>query len=178
MGAHLLSTRVRSSLFLRNLTFTLVIPGAGAVWAPWWILTHDGEYSRPEAWYAVFVMAAGAALYGCCLRAFVVVGRGTPGPWDAPRHFVAVGPYRWVRNPIYIGALLVVLGEAWLFHSYALLVYAGAMAFGFHLFIVIYEEPRLESKFGETYREYRREVWRWLPRLPRKALAAAALSSR
>jgi protein-S-isoprenylcysteine O-methyltransferase Ste14 len=69
------------------------------------------------AWPAVVLIAAGAALYGACLWVFASVGRGTPGPWDAPRQFVAVGPYRWVRNPIYVAALLVMLGEAWLFLS-------------------------------------------------------------
>jgi protein-S-isoprenylcysteine O-methyltransferase Ste14 len=63
------------------------------------------------------------------------VGGGTPGPWDAPRRVIVRGPYRWVRNPVYLGALLVVLGEAWLFTSPRLLAYAAAMAACFHLFV-------------------------------------------
>jgi hypothetical protein len=70
-------------------------------------------------------VAVGFALYLACLWLFATVGRGTPGPWDAPRRFVAVGPYRWVRNPIYLAALLVVIGEAYLFGSLPLLVYSG-----------------------------------------------------
>jgi len=85
-------------LALRNLVFTVVVPGAGAVWAPWWILTRDGHAATPVAWVAVAVIAAGAALYLWCVWLFAAVGRGTPGPWDAPRSVVAVGPYRWVHG--------------------------------------------------------------------------------
>lgn len=152
-----------TSLAARNLLFTLVVPGLGAVVLPWWILTRGGGTPVPTGWYAVGVIAAGAALYLACVWIFAVVGRGTPGPWDPPQHFVAVGPYRWVRNPIYLAALLVVLGEAWLFVSGSLLVYAGAMAIFFHLFVIEYEEPTLRRAFGQTYVEYTRRVRRWLP---------------
>jgi len=77
-----------------------------------------------------------------------------------------VGPYRWVRNPIYLSALLVVLGEAWLFRSWALLGYAAAMAVCFHLFVVGYEEPHLRDRFGTSYIDYTRRVRRWIPRRP------------
>jgi hypothetical protein len=129
-------------LALRNLLFTVVVPGAGAVYAPWWILTHSGGSPEPVAWIAVIMIAPGAALYFWCLWLFATVGRGTPGPWDAPRRFVAVGLYRWVRNPIYLAALLVVLGEARLFLSLPPLVCAGALAWGVHAFVIGYEEPR------------------------------------
>jgi protein-S-isoprenylcysteine O-methyltransferase Ste14 len=112
---------------------------------------------------------AGAALYLWCVWNFAAVGGGTPGLWDAPSRVVATGPYRWVRNPIYIGALLVVLGEAWLFMSLPVLAYAGAMAVFFHLFVTGYEERRLGRRFGRTYLEYRREVPRWIPRRPSRA---------
>jgi protein-S-isoprenylcysteine O-methyltransferase Ste14 len=116
------------SVVVRNLLFTMVVPGAGAVWLPWWILTRFDPTAGPAAWPAVAVVALGAALYLWCVWVFAVGGRGTPGPWDAPRRVVATGPYRWVRNPIYLAALLVVLGEAWLFLSLPLLVYAASMA--------------------------------------------------
>jgi protein-S-isoprenylcysteine O-methyltransferase Ste14 len=152
-----------TSLAVRNLLFTLVVPGLGAVALPWWILSRGGAAPHSVRWYAVAVIATGVALYLACVWVFAVVGRGTPGPWDAPRHFVAVGPYRWVRNPIYLAALLVVTGEAWLFVSRSLLVYAGAMAIVFHLFVVGYEEPTLRRAFGQEYFEYARRVRRWLP---------------
>jgi protein-S-isoprenylcysteine O-methyltransferase Ste14 len=77
--------------------------------------------------------------------------KGHARPWDAPRHFVATGPYRWVRNPIYSAAMLVLLGEAWLFLSLPLLVYAVLAAIGCHLFVVVYEEPTLRKRFGVEY---------------------------
>ncbi len=156
------------SLAVRNFLFTVVVPGSGAVWIPWWILTRGGAGPEPVVWPAVALIAAGAALYLVCVWLFAVVGRGTPGPWDAPRRFVAVGPYRWVRNPIYVAALLVVLGEAWLFLSLSLLVYVVVMAILFHLFVIGYEEPTLSGTFGETYAEYLRTVPRWIPRPPRR----------
>ena len=158
------------SLILRNVVFTVVVPGLGGVWLPWWLLTHGtrGAMSTPTpaAWAALPVIAAGAALYFWCVWNFATVGGGTPGPWDAPRRVVARGPYRWVRNPIYLAALLVVLGEAWLFTSLRLLAYAGVMAACFHLFVTGYEERTLARRFGPAYLEYRRAVPRWIPRKP------------
>jgi protein-S-isoprenylcysteine O-methyltransferase Ste14 len=156
------------SLIARNLVFTIVVPGLGGVYVPWWILARNGQ-TTPVAWVAVIVIAAGAALYVWCVWNFAAVGGGTPGPWDAPSRVVAAGPYRWVRNPIYIAALLVVLGEAWLFLSPPLLAYAGAMAVFFHLFVTGYEERKLSRRFGDSYLEYRRTVPRWIPRRPRRA---------
>ena len=157
------------SLIARNLVFTVVVPGLGGVWAPWWIMTRHGGTATPVAWAAVPVIVAGAALYLWCVWNFASVGGGTPGPWDAPRRVVARGPYRWVRNPIYLAALLVVLGEAWLFTSPRLLAYAAAMAACFHLFVTGYEERKLGRRFGDSYLEYRRRVPRWIPRPPRQA---------
>lgn len=84
----------------------------------------------------------------------------------APRRVVAHGPYRWVRNPIYLAALLVVLGEAGLFGSLRLLAYAGVLAACFHVFVTGYEEPALRRRFGPAYLAYRRAVPRWIPRRP------------
>jgi len=155
------------SLIVRNLMFTVVVPGLGGAWEPWRILTSQGRTAAPAAWEAVGVIAIGTALYVWCVWNFAAVGRGTPGPWDAPSHCVAAGPYRWVRNPIYIAALVIVLGEAWLFLSLPLLAYAGVMAVFFHLFVTGYEERALRRRFGRTYLEYRRTVPRWMPRPPR-----------
>lgn len=154
------------SLALRNLLFTIVVPGAGGVYVPWLILTRPGALPAPAAWYAVPLIVIGVALYLWCVRVFAVVGRGTPGLWDAPRRFVAAGPYRWVRNPIYIAAVLIVSGEAWLFGSAALLLYAAGLAVACHLIVTGYEEPRLRARFGEEYQAYRRSVARWIPHHP------------
>jgi protein-S-isoprenylcysteine O-methyltransferase Ste14 len=158
----------RWSLALRNVAFTLVVPGLGGVYVPWLILTRHGATLTPAAWYAIAVIAAGVVLYVACVWRFQSTGRGTPGVWDPPRTVVAVGPYRWVRNPIYLSALLIVGGEAWLFLSADLLLYAAALALAFHLIVVGYEEPRLRARFGEQYESYTRAVSRWVPRRPRR----------
>ena len=160
-------------LALRNVLFTLIVPGAGAVYGPWWILTRGDASPRPVVWPAVALIIGGVVLYITCQWTFATVGDGTPGPWDAPRHFVATGPYRWVRNPIYIAALPVLLGEAWLFLSLPLLVYAVLAAIGCHLFVVVYEEPTLRKRFGVEYELYRRNVWRWIPHPPQSTAPEA-----
>src|SRR5437764_751364 len=138
-----ISRRSSVGLLLRNVAFTLVVPGAGGVYGPWLILSRRGGGPGPLAWEAVPVVAAGVLLFLACQWVFATTGRGTPGTWDPPRRVVAVGPYRWVRNPIYVSALLIVLGEAGLFRSVELLVYAAVLAVAFHLLVVGYEEPRL-----------------------------------
>jgi protein-S-isoprenylcysteine O-methyltransferase Ste14 len=154
------------SLIVRNLAFTIVVPGAGGLYVPWLILARHGQVPAPAAWYAAPVIAAGLVLYVACVWGFAVVGRGTPGLWDAPRRVVATGPYRWVRNPIYLAALLIVAGEAWLFLSAALLLYAAGLAIAFHLIVTCYEERRLRARFGREYGAYLGQVSRWLPRRP------------
>ncbi len=127
-------------------------------------MTRTVATRNPLEWHAIAIIVLGAALYLWSICAFAVVGRGTPGPWDAPRHLDAVGPYRWVRNPIYVAALTIVSGEAWLFLSLQLLVYARAMAIFFPLFVIGYEEPKLQRRFGAAYDDYRQVVPRWILR--------------
>jgi protein-S-isoprenylcysteine O-methyltransferase Ste14 len=155
------------SLALRNLLFTLIVPGAGGVYVPWLIAARPGAALTPASWWAAVVVVPGIALYAWCVWVFATAGRGTPGLWDAPRRLVAAGPYRWVRNPIYVAALLIVAGQAALFRSAALLAYAAALAAGFHLLVTGYEEPHLRARFGAPYEAYRRAVRRWRPRPPR-----------
>jgi protein-S-isoprenylcysteine O-methyltransferase Ste14 len=143
------------------------MPGSAAVYVPWLILTAAGGLPKPVVWAAVAPIGLGLALYVACLWAFATVGRGTPGPWDAPRTFVAVGPYRWVRNPMYVAVLLVVAGEALLFLSVALAAWAAVLGTAFHLFVTGYEEPSLAERFGASYERYRQSVPRWIP-VPRR----------
>jgi protein-S-isoprenylcysteine O-methyltransferase Ste14 len=155
------------SLAARNLVFTIIVPGAGGGYVPWLIVTRHNAAPAPTDWYAAPVIAAGISLYIWCVWVFAVVGRGTPGLWDAPREVVGAGPYRWVRNPIYVSAVVIVSGEAWLFESAGVLLYAAGLAVACHLLVVTYEEPRLRSRFGKQYDAYRRTVPRWFPRPPR-----------
>jgi protein-S-isoprenylcysteine O-methyltransferase Ste14 len=106
----------------------------------------------------------GAALALWCILTFALVGRGTPAPFDPPRRLVARGPYRFVRNPMYAGAVIALAGAALYFGSWALLAYGAAFALASHLLVVTYEEPRLRRTFGEDYERYLASVGRWWPR--------------
>lgn len=155
------------SLALRNLIFTLIVPGAGAVYVPWLILTADGKNPEPIVLPAVVAIALGAALYFWCFWLFATVGGGKPGPWDTPRRVVEVGPLAWVRNTMYLSAVTVVAGESLLFLSPRLLVYLALFAMSVHLFVVGYEEPTLAKRFGDEYEAYQLRVPRWIPLRPR-----------
>ena len=112
---------------------------------------------------ALPALACGCAAYLWCLWDFAAFGRGTPAPLDAPKRLVARGLYRYVRNPMYVGVLLVIAGWALLFRSPRVLGYGAAVALFFHLFVVAVEEPTLRGKFGRSYEQYCREVGRWVP---------------
>ena len=110
--------------------------------------------------------ALGAVIVVSCVVFFVVDGRGTPAPFDPPRRFVASGPYRFVRNPMYLGALLVLSGFGLYTRSPSVLGLVALAALFAHLFVLFVEEPSLSRRFGETYAAYRRVTNRWVPRLP------------
>jgi protein-S-isoprenylcysteine O-methyltransferase Ste14 len=110
------------------------------------------------------VGAIGAALALWCIVTLVAVGRGTPAPFDPPRRLVVVGPYRLVRNPMYLGAGLALAGAALFYQSWALLGYSVAFALVMYLFVVVYEEPTLRATFGDAYVRYCERVRRWWPR--------------
>jgi protein-S-isoprenylcysteine O-methyltransferase Ste14 len=95
---------------------------------------------------------------------FVFIGRGTPAVWDPPQHFIRSGPYRTVRNPMYVGMFTLIAAEALLWRSSALAVYLAVLALSFHVFVLVQEEPALRRKFGAAYHDYCRRVPRWIPR--------------
>ena len=154
----------------RSLLFTLFIPGSATVWIPWLIVSHRISAESTVRWSmrlpGGFLIAAGAVLYFGCLWDFTVTGRGTPAVWDPPVVFVSKGLYRFVRNPMYLAIVSILVGEALFFQSAALGWMASGFAVGFHLFVVFYEERALRRRFGASYERYCSEVWRWLPRLP------------
>ena len=114
---------------------------------------------------AVVLALAGAALQLWCITVFQRTGKGTPSPLSPPGRLVTVGPYRWLRNPMNVGEVVLFLALAAWFGSPALLAYALAAWFAFHAFVVYYEEPRLARRFGDRYESYRHAVGRWLPRI-------------
>jgi protein-S-isoprenylcysteine O-methyltransferase Ste14 len=110
---------------------------------------------------------AGGLLALNCVVLFVARGEGTPAPFDAPRRFVAVGPYRFVRNPMYVGAIMLMVGFGLVLGAPSVFGVALAAFFLSNLFVLFVEEPGLARRFGETYLAYRRTTNRWIPRLPR-----------
>jgi protein-S-isoprenylcysteine O-methyltransferase Ste14 len=154
-------------LWIKNLTFTVIVPGSVAVYVPLWLARGRPEASGPTVALAVTLFAAGTAIYAWTVWDFATFGRGTPAPIDAPQKLVVRGLYRFSRNPMYVGVLTVLLGHVALFRWSGLVCYAAAVLAGFHTWIVVYEEPRLASTFGNEYDVYRRQVGRWLPRIRR-----------
>ncbi len=116
----------------------------------------------------IIFLALGAVVGVACIASFILRGRGTPAPFDAPREFVAAGPYRYCRNPMYVGGAAMLCGYGLYAGSPSVLVLAAGMAVLAHTFVVLYEEPTLRKTFGQTYLDYCRRVRRWLPRLPRE----------
>src|ERR1039458_6579074 len=156
----------RTGPILKTMLFIILAPGTVTLWVPYLLLRRYGH--RPVAgvdWLALAPSAVGALILLWCMRDFAVVGHGTPAPIDPPKVLVVSGPYRFVRNPMYWGVELVLLGEAICFRSTQLVAYAISVGFCVQLFIVFYEEPTLRKKFGASYQEYCRAVPRWIPRL-------------
>jgi protein-S-isoprenylcysteine O-methyltransferase Ste14 len=112
----------------------------------------------------IVLIVTGVILAWRTVFLFYYPGDGTPAPWAPPKNFVVLGPYRYVRNPMVVGVLSVLLGESVLFGSLVIFDWLLIFWFGMNLFIIFYEEPGLEKRFGEDYRRYRQNVRRWLPR--------------
>ncbi len=152
---------------LRTLIFTVLAPGTVVLLIPRWILPRGAQISSGGSLIlGVVVLTAGVAIYlWCAFCAFAMVGRGTPAPFDAPTRLVAHGLYRFVRNPMYWGVSLILIGEAALFGSQAIAGYLAVWFAFVFFFVLIYEEPALRHKFGSEYEEYCSKVPRWLPKL-------------
>jgi protein-S-isoprenylcysteine O-methyltransferase Ste14 len=155
----------RSWLFPRALFAFLALPGTVAGVVP--ALFVYGRAHAYDAWTAVgfCLIGLGFFLLLWCVRDFYVSGKGTLAPWHPPKHLVVVGLYRYVRNPMYVAVLTIVLGWSVAFDSASLLLYLVALAIGFHLRVVLYEEPRLKRQFAEEWAVYSASVRRWVPRL-------------
>jgi protein-S-isoprenylcysteine O-methyltransferase Ste14 len=156
-------------LFLKNLLFTILVPGTVAVYIPL-LITRGKVISMIPIYLAIgcIYLAIGICIYSWTVWDFATLGRGTPMPIDPPKRLVVKGMYRYMRNPMYLGVVLIILGWAGLFAEWRLLIYALAVVIVIHLFVVLYEEPRLQELFGDDYTTYRRSVGRWFPRNPKK----------
>jgi protein-S-isoprenylcysteine O-methyltransferase Ste14 len=154
-------------LALRSLLWTVLLPGFVAGYVPWRFFGLDRwrpDPLAPRHIVAFIGVAAGAALLATCIWEFASRGRGTLSPVDPPRALVVRGPYRFVRNPMYLAVTMILLGEALLLKSRALLLYWAVFFVSANLFVLGIEEPALRQRFGAEYEEYARKVRRWIPR--------------
>ena len=157
------------SVIIRAITYAVLFIGLVLIYVPTRLLSWSGIV-RPAAMEApqiagMIIGTAGAAVALWCVFTFARIGKGTPAPFDPPRRLVIRGPYRFVRNPMYIGAGLALAGAALFYESVPLLAYAGLFLLASHVFVVWYEEPTLRRTFGQEYEVYCRQVRRWWPGL-------------
>ena len=152
-------------VLVRTVTYAALFIGLVLIYVPARLLSWSGIV-RPAAIEvpqvaAMVVGAAGAAIALWCIFTFAFIGRGTPAPFDPPRRLVIRGPYRFVRNPMYLGAGLALASSALFYESLPLLGYMGLFFLATHIFVVWYEEPTLRRTFGQEYEAYCRQVRRW-----------------
>jgi protein-S-isoprenylcysteine O-methyltransferase Ste14 len=152
---------------MRALMYAALFLSLVLVFLPAQVLSWAGVARPPAIGAAQMIAAAlvvlGLALALWCVLAFAIVGKGTPAPFDPPRRLVVRGPYRFVRNPMYIGAGLALAGLALFYQSTALVAFVALFAVATHSFVVLYEEPTLRRLFGAEYEAYCRRVRRWRP---------------
>ena len=154
----------------RNIVFVVVVPGVVGGLLPWLItgyVLHDwGAWAWLIVPVAAALIAAGAAVLLHGVWRFATEGRGTPAPIAPTEDLVVGGPYRYVRNPMYLGVGAVILGQALLSPSWAIAAYALLFLVAVFAFVRLYEEPTLLRVHGEAYARYRAEVPGWWPRRP------------
>lgn len=158
-------TQARIRALLGTLFFTMVAPGTVAILVPMLIRHHypSQPARHPLSWLLIL---PGAAVLLESLFRFAWHGLGTAAPIAPTKHLVVSGLYRFVRNPMYIAVIFLVLGQAIYFSNPATCIYAAFLAIAFHLFVILYEEPTLRRTHGAQYERYCTQVNRWLPSLP------------
>jgi protein-S-isoprenylcysteine O-methyltransferase Ste14 len=155
------------SLFFRNLFFTILQPGVVAGLIPWLILNKESGISTEEPYSiwqfsGIILFVFGLMVLLICIARFGFEGKGTLSPLDPTKKLVIAGLYKFSRNPMYVGVMLILAAEALFFQSVQLLVYSLFILCAFQAFIIFREEPRLLKDFGEEYKSYKRRVRRWI----------------
>ncbi|WP_160143754.1 methyltransferase family protein [Chryseolinea soli] len=155
------------SLFLRNLFFTILQPGVVAGLIPFLLARKNFENAFAGSlqmyhYGGMLVCLVGMGVTLHCIANFAVHGRGTLSPADPTQRLVISGLYKFSRNPMYVGVMLMLVGEAIFTQSANLFVYGIGVFTAFNLFIVFREEPRLKKDFGTSYQEYCKTVRRWI----------------
>jgi protein-S-isoprenylcysteine O-methyltransferase Ste14 len=158
----------RSTVLAGTLLFFLLVPCSVAGLIPW-LITHwhyqpTGFRHDVNRTLGAFLITFGLVPLVESFARFALKGLGTPSPLMPARRLVVSGFYRHVRNPMYVGVVAVILGQAMLFADLRLFAYAALVWLFMHLFVVAYEEPRLHHTFGAEYDDFRAHVPRWLPR--------------
>ena len=152
-------------LLLRNILWVLLLPGVIAGYIPWQVFGVDlYPVTSARQISGLFLFAAGVLVLLVGIAEFARRGKGTLSPMDPPRILVVTGLYRYVRNPMYVGVLITLLGEVLISGSRGLALYTGAFFVCVNLFVMGYEEPHLRRTFGASYMEYKKHVGRWVPR--------------
>jgi protein-S-isoprenylcysteine O-methyltransferase Ste14 len=157
---------------LKTILFMLFVPGTLLVAIPVWLMETDPELFSFGVfrWLAILFWVAGTAIMIWCAWAFTVRGKGTPSPTDPPKELIVSGLYCYVRNPIYVGVMLFLLGHVLWHPSQSILWMPFIVAVSSHLFVTLYEEPHLRKTFGAAYEAYCRSVPRWIPRFSQRRL--------
>jgi 8-oxo-dGTP pyrophosphatase MutT (NUDIX family)/protein-S-isoprenylcysteine O-methyltransferase Ste14 len=163
--------------FLRTLLFGALVPATFLVFIPAIILNATGIDGEGGALRLVGLvpLVLGIAILAWCFAGFIVEGEGTPAPYDPPHRLVTGRLYGWMRNPMYVADTTILLGEAMFYGSVPLLMWAAVAWIFFHFFVVLYEEPTLQRRFGPAYESYVEHVPRWLPSRPGIVIAKPPL---
>jgi len=158
----------RARAVLGSALFFLIAPVIVAGVVPWWMSQwrlqapfFDLQLVR---WFGAVLILLGVPVLVETFARFALQGRGTPAPLAPTQHLVITGPNRYVRNPIYLALVAIVLGQGLILGDARLLVYGALLWIGFHIFVLAYEEPTLRGTFGAEYEAYCATVPRWLPR--------------
>ena len=150
---------------LRSLLFLIVAPGMVAGYIPLALLRKGPQLETGIFAYLAFPLwLVGGVILLWSFWNFLIQGRGTPAPIDPPKELVATGFYRYVRNPMYVGVILMLIGHFLWYGFWSILVYAAIAFITTHLFVTFYEEPTLKRMFGASYEDYLKRVPRWIPR--------------
>jgi protein-S-isoprenylcysteine O-methyltransferase Ste14/8-oxo-dGTP pyrophosphatase MutT (NUDIX family) len=163
--------------FLRTLVFGALVPATVIVVVPALILGATGTQGEGGVLRLVGLvpLVLGIAILAWCFAGFIVEGEGTPAPYDPPHRLVTGRLYGWMRNPMYVAVLTILLGEAMFYGSVAVLLWAVVVATLFNFFVVFYEEPTLRRRFGPAYETYLEHVPRWIPSRPRSVVVKPPL---
>jgi len=153
---------------LGSAVFFVLAPGIVSGLVPWWIsgrYTDTTSLGWPLKGFGGVLIAAGTWILVDSFVRFALQGLGTPAPVFPTRHLIVSGLYRYVRNPMYVAVVAIILGQSLLLGNARVFGYGVLVWIAFHLFVLIYEEPTLRFTHGKEYQEFRSNVPRWIPRL-------------